>query len=123
MVIWVKKTWTNDEIETLKTMYLRGDNIKDIAEAVGHTSSSVSSKAYKLGITELIVKKNNPKFKAVYQNYEWCYERYINRGMTMQQMADEAQCTLRVIQKWCQDIHDLDERSFKKAYNKGETNE
>jgi hypothetical protein len=34
--------------------------------------------------------------------------------MSMQEMADEANATLRVVQKWCQEIHDLDARSYKK---------
>ena len=84
------KVWTKNQEEQLKEMYLNGTDPKDIAKKLDRTENAVYTKAYKLGISSIIIKPNNPKFKAVYQDYDWCYERYINRGMTMQEMADEA---------------------------------
>lgn len=107
------RVWTKNQEEQLKEMYLNGTDPKDIAKKLDRTENAVYTKAYKLGISSIIIKPNNPKFKAVYQDYDWCYERYINRGMTMQEMADEAGASLRVVQKWCQAIHHLDARSFK----------
>lgn len=110
----VRIPWTDKDIEILKEMYLSKKKIVDIANVLGRTTGSVSSKAEDIGLTKVIIKPNNPNFKAVYQDYDWCFERYINRGMTMQDMADEAGASLRVVQKWCQEIHNLDNRSYKK---------
>lgn len=55
----------------------------------------------------------NNKFKAIYQEYDWCYEMFINRGMSMQEMAVEAGCTLRVMQKWCSEKYKLNALTFK----------
>lgn len=54
------------------------------------------------------------KFKAIYQDYDWCYERFITKGMSMKQMAEEANCTLRVMQKWCSEKYRLNAHTFKK---------
>lgn len=59
------------------------------------------------------IRNNNPNFKAVYQDYDWCYDHYINKGMTAQQMADECEVSRRVIEKWCMDIHNLNNHTFK----------
>lgn len=108
-----EKQWTEEQINILKIMYLNGGKVQDIANKIGKTNGAVSSKAEDLGLTKLLIKPNNPNFKAAYQNYDWCYERYINRSMTMQEMAGEAGTTLRTIQKWCQDRFGLNARSFK----------
>lgn len=108
-----EKKWTDEQVNILKEMYLSGAKISDIAKRIGKTDGAISSKAGDLGISKEIIKPNNPNFKAVYQDYDWCYERFINRGMSMQEMADEAGASLRVIQKWCQEIHNLDARSYK----------
>lgn len=109
-----RKMWTKEDEDKLRELYLTGKPIKEIADYFGLTVGAVSSKAGDVGISKEIIKPNNPKFKAVYQDYNWCYERFINQGMSMQEMADEAGASLRVIQKWCQEIHDLDARSYKK---------
>lgn len=96
-----KILWTNNDIELLTEMYVRGDKPSEIAKVINRTEAAVSSKANKLGLTTQIIKSNNPKFKAIYQDYDWCYERFINRDMSMQEMAKEAGCSLRVMQKWC----------------------
>lgn len=59
------------------------------------------------------IKKNNPLYKAPYQEYEWCFERFINRGMSHQEMADEIGVTKRVIQKWCVEKYHLHDETFK----------
>lgn len=62
------------------------------------------------------IKWNNPNFKAVYQEYDWCYERYILKGMTHEEMAKEANASIRVIQKWCVEKHGLHRNSFKELH-------
>ena len=66
----------------------------------------ISSRSSRLKLGDKYMRNNNPKFKAVYQDYDWCYERYVIKGMTHQEMADECGASLRVIQKWCSEIND-----------------
>ena len=73
----------------------------------------ISSRSSYLKLGDKYMRSNNPKFKAPYQDYDWCYERYINKGMSHQEMADECGASLRVIQKWCCEIHKLNARTFK----------
>jgi len=56
------------------------------------------------------IKSNNPNFKAIYQNYEWCYEKYIIKGLNHKEMAKEANCSKRVIEKWCQEKHGITQK-------------
>ena len=109
-----RKKWTKEEEGELRDMWLKEIPVSQLAQYFGATECAVSSKAFDIGVSKEIVKPNNPKFKAVYQDYDWCFERFINRGMSMKEMAEEAGASLRVIQKWCQEVHDLDARSYKK---------
>lgn len=108
-----RKIWSEEDENILREMYLNEASIKEIADYFNISTGAVSSKVCDIGVNKEFIKPNNPNFKAVYQDYDWCYERYINRGMTMQEMADEAEASLRVIQKWCQEVHNLDNRSYK----------
>lgn len=49
----------------------------------------------------------NNKFKAIYQEYDWCYQKYIIEGLSHDEMAKEANCSKRVIKKWCCEKHRL----------------
>lgn len=60
------------------------------------------------------VLKNNANFKSKYQDYDWCYDRYITKGMSHEEMAEEANCTKRVICKWCCEKHRIT-RDFRKV--------
>ena len=51
--------------------------------------------------------KTNPKFKAIYQDYNWCYQKFFIEGLNHEEMANEANCSLRVIKKWCTEKHRL----------------
>ena len=57
--------------------------------------------------------KNNSNHKAMYQEYGWCYDNYINKGLTMKEMAKIAGVEVRTIQKWCNEKHKLNGRTFK----------
>lgn len=108
-----RKIWTNQEEEKLRELYRNGYTIQEIANYFGITKGAASSKACDMGVTKEVIKPNNINFKAVYQSYDWCYEHFINESMSMQEMANEAGASLRVIQKWCQQIHGLNARSYK----------
>ena len=102
-----KRTWTQEEIDTLINDYKNDVLVRDISKKLNKSIGSVKSKIISLELPRLYIKKNNAHFKAVYQDYDWCYERYINRNMTMEQMAEEANCSLRVIKKWCSEKYRL----------------
>ena len=57
--------------------------------------------------------KTNPKFKAIYQDYNWCYQKYVIERKTHQEMADELGVSKRVIQKWCSEKHKLNNHTLK----------
>ena len=54
--------------------------------------------------------KNDIRYKDIYQNYDWCYRKYIIEGLNHEEMAKQANCTKRVIEKWCCDKHRLTQK-------------
>lgn len=54
--------------------------------------------------------KNDCNFKAIYQDYDWCYQKYMVEGLNHKQMAKEAKCSKRVIEKWCSERHRLTQK-------------
>lgn len=106
--------WTKNEIELLEDLYKRQASLTEMITAIPtHPASSITDKAHSLGLSQKYIKPNSGKFKAIYQDYEWCFDCYINKGMTMQEMADLAGCKLRVIQKWCNEKHHINEWTYK----------
>lgn len=108
-----KRTWTKEEEDKLKDLYFNGMKVQEIAIELNKTVNSIKHKIQRLRICDEYIRSNSVKYKAIYQDYEWCYDRYINKGMTHQEMADEAKCKLRVMQKWCADIFGLNQWTFK----------
>jgi len=62
---------------------------------------------------EFNYKKNDPRFKALYQDYNWCYQKYIIEGLSHDEMAKESGAKKRVVEKWCTEKHRLT-RGFRK---------
>lgn len=108
-----KRTWTDEQFEELKQLYRDGKTCEQIAEILNRKPSAVHSKLSTWNATEKPIRKNNTNFKAIYQNYDWCFDHYINRGMNYQEMASECGASPRVIQKWCSEKHRLNEFTFK----------
>lgn len=114
-----KRTWTKEEESYLDELYSQYLPMPEIIDKMNDFSSvkrsrtAISSKAVDMGLPTKYMKSNNPNFVAVYQDYEWCYERFINKGMSMQEMAEEADTTVRTIQKWCSEKHRLNDWTFK----------
>lgn len=108
-----KRKWTIEEEQLLGIYYKEKRPIGEIAKLLNKTNKSISAKAIKMGLIADNVKKNNPKFKTVYQEYDWCYQKYIIENKSHKEMAEEVNCSLRVIQKWCSEIHKLNKRTFK----------
>lgn len=108
-----KRTWTKEEEQLLTLCYKEGKPIEEIAALLNKTKNSISAKAIILGLTSENIKKNNPKFKAIYQDYDWCYQKFIIENKSHKEMAAELGCSTRVIQKWCSEVHGLNKRTYK----------
>lgn len=104
--------WTDEEIHEVEEMYKQGLSVAEMSKRLNKSGSSISGLATRQGFSQKYIKPNNPNFKAPYQDYDWCFERYVNKGMTHQEMADELGVTKRVIQKWCVEIHHIDSWTF-----------
>lgn len=109
-----KRTWTDEDNRKLIELRQQGVKVKELALIFNRTEGAIKDRILKFGLANETTSKYNSNFKAIYQDYDWCYERYINLGMTMQEMADECGASLRVIQKWCGEKHKLNEFTFKK---------
>lgn len=109
-----KQTWTPDQEEYLEKLYSEYIPLNEIVSKINlysgtnRTRGSVSNKANKLGLTQKYIKPNNPKFNAVYQDYNWYYKYFVEEGLNHEQMAELANCTKRVIEKWGQEKHHID---------------
>ena len=109
-----KRTWSKDQEEYLEKLYSDFLPLEEIVQKINQYSginrapSSVSCKAVKLGLTKKYIKPNNPKFKAVYQDYDWYYYHFVDLGLNHDEMANIAQCTKRVIEKWGEEKHHID---------------
>ena len=108
-----RKHWDEREIKLLEKLYHDKVGMEDMVKILGRTSGSITSKAMSQGFTDKYMKSNNPRFKAVYHDYDWCYERFVNRNMTHQEMADEIGVSKRVIQKWCVEKHGIHRDTYK----------
>lgn len=108
-----KTTWTKEQEEYLEELYSKFLPLNEITSLMNQFSGitrkpgGISSKASKLGFTQKYIKPNNPSFTAVYQNYDWCYDRFVEDGLNHEEMAELANCTKRVIEKWCQEKHNI----------------
>ena len=109
-----KQTWTKEQEEYLEQLYSEYIPLDEIVEKINlysgivRTRSAVSCKANTLGLTKKYMKPNNPNFKAIYQDYDWYYNCFVENGLNYDQMAKLANCTKRVIEKWGQEKHYID---------------
>lgn len=109
-----KQTWTKEQEEYLEQLYSEYIPLDEIVEKINLYSgiirnrSAVSCKANKLGLTKKYMKPNNPNFKAIYQDYNWYYNCFVENGLNHEEMARLANCTKRVIEKWGQEKHHID---------------
>lgn len=116
-----REYWNESDIIVLKELYSRMTPMCEMIKILNRTVGSISSKAMGLGLTDIYIKPNSARFKAEYQDYDWCYERYVNRRMSYQEMADEIGATKRVIEKWCVEKHKLHNNTLKQHIKLTET--
>jgi len=120
-----KKEGVIDIIEDIKDLIYRGKNgwvygeeltnwmrnnsgqyysVEEMSKSIG-LSTYLVGKLKKEYNFEFKLTKYDPKFKAIYQDYNWCYEQYMVKGLNHNEMALEANCSKRVIEKWCTEKH------------------
>lgn len=105
--------WTPEEETRLEELYKQGVSFEKISKQMNLSVAAIAARSRHLNLGNKYMRSNNPNFKATYQDYDWCYERYVVKGMTHQEMADECGASLRVIQKWCSEVHKLNCWTFK----------
>lgn len=109
-----RETWTEDEIKILKDELKTNKSRDEIALMLNRSKSSVEFKVYALGLCfHEEIKKNNPKYKAIYQDYDWFYQQYIVENKSYEEIAELCGATLRVIQKWGNERHHIDQHTFR----------
>lgn len=108
-----RNPWTEEDKIKLEDGLKQNKTLKEIATNLNRSVDSVLTMSSRLGLGDKYLKKNSIKFTAPYQDYDWCYERFINRNMTHQEMADELNVSKRVIQKWCVERFHLDDTTWK----------
>lgn len=108
-----RHVWTEEEIIKLEDLYKEGYSFEDISKIMKIDINVINHKSSRLRLGDSYMRNNNPNFKAIYQDYNWCFERFVNKGMTHKEMADECGASLRVIQKWCCERHHINKDTFK----------
>lgn len=109
-----KQTWSKEQEEYLEQLYSEYLPMPEIVlkinnfSGIERTTSAVSCKAVKMGLTKKYIKSNNANFNAIYQDYDWYYTNFVELGLNHEKMANIAGCTKRVIEKWGQEKHHID---------------
>lgn len=113
--IWKEKInkWSKSDEDLLKQMFVDKTDVKMISKILQRSISGIQNKLRDMGLSNEDNAKFRSDFKAIYQDFNWCYERFVNRGMDMHEMAKEANCSLRVMQKWCSEKHGLNDWTFR----------
>lgn len=107
--------WTDEELKLLEECYSNYLSVEEMKKMFpNRTPTAISSKATHIGLTKKYIKTNNANYKAEYNDYDWCYERFINRCMSTEEIAEESGYSKRVIEKWIYEKHCLDyKRDFR----------
>lgn len=109
-----RKTWSEEEKENVRQMYLSGLSTTDIGKKMQVSTNAIHDLLVRLGVEIEVRCKTDSRYKAPYQEYDWCYERYVLKGMSFEEMAEEAHTKPRTIQKWCSEKHRLNRRTLRK---------
>jgi hypothetical protein len=105
--------WTEEEIKILTDCYNKAMPIKEISKLLNRNENAITAKASDLKFNANIIRKNSIHFKAIYQNYDWCYQKYVIERKSYEEMAEEAGTTVRTIQKWCSEKHRLNAHTLR----------
>ena len=95
-----KVYWTPEEEKKLIELVDKKISYEEIAIILNKVSyCAINSKVSSMGIETKY--PNSSKFKAIYQDYDWCYQKYVVEGLSHDEMALEANAKKRVVEKWC----------------------
>ena len=110
--------WSEDDVNLLKELVQKETPYAEISKCLNRSCLAIGDKVLSLGLCTTY--KNSVKYKAIYQTYDWCYQKYMVEGLNHDEMAKEANVNLRVIQKWCTEKHNLTQeyRKVNKQLNK-----
>lgn len=119
-LIWKEKGnkwhYGDEFIEYLKKELSTGISFEALRKKIG-VNYSVLKNIFENENLNKNKSKNGMDFKELYQDYDWCYEMFVNRGMNHEEMAIEANCSKRVIEKWCCEKHKINQ-SFRRKNKK-----
>ena len=106
-----RNKWVYGEefINWLKVNSINYCSVKDLSDKtkINYHLVSKLNKQYQL---EFIPSKNDINFKAIYQDYDWCYQKFMVEGLNHEEMAVETSATKRTIEKWCTEKHRLTQK-------------
>jgi len=105
IVINKKIYWSSEEEDILIELIEKVTPYKEIKNILNKTITAITSKVKRMNLNTKY--KNSMNYKSIYQDYDWCYQKYINEGLSHDEMAKEANCKKRVIEKWCTERHRL----------------
>lgn len=101
--------WTKEEINTALDLYNSGLSVKEISQKLNTTTGAIYGIFKHCNIKLDIRSQKDCRFSADYHSYDWCYQRYIIERKSYEEMAAEAKCKPRTIQKWCSEVHRLNQ--------------
>ena len=113
----MKNSWTEEDVALIEELYKDGFTAREISDKMNKPLGSVKYKVIDLKLGDKYMRSNNTKFKAIYQDYNWCYQHYIVNGEDMDYMAKIAGTTKRTIQKWCSEKYHLNKDTFRHIKN------
>jgi len=99
--------WTSEEEIKLKELVDEIIPYKEMSKILNKSPMAIRDKVSHLKLETKF--KNSVNYKAIYQEYDWCYQKYMVEGLNHEDMAKEAKCSMRVIEKWCCEIHRLNQ--------------
>lgn len=108
-----KKLWTQEEKDLLEQYYKDGLSFEEISKLLNRSVGSLSTVSCKLKLGFKYMRPNNIHFKAEYQNYDWCYDKYITQNMSFEEISEKYNISLRVVQKWFSEKHKLNTLTYK----------
>lgn len=112
-----KRLWTEEEIKILEEMYSQYKPVKEISERLKRSKGAINIKAADIGLTKKYIRTNSSQYKAIYQDYNWCYQKYVVEGKESKDIAKEIGVKQRVIEKWVREVHGFSNRNFKSLAN------
>lgn len=100
----------NKLIEVVEKLSIKYTGKEQLCKAIGVYRDFLDRLEEKHNIKikyNFTLNKTDRNYKAIYQDYDWCYQKYMVEGLNHDEMAKEANCSKRVIEKWCCEKHKL----------------